>query len=284
MLITARREALREMLTAAHVELMPIGSLEEQMRALLPGSTVTVTCSPKMGVDVTVKEAVTLAGHGFDVVPHLAARQIAGKSQLEDILNKLGDAGIDSIFVPGGDVATPTGDFDSALQLLRAMSELDHNISRIGVAAYPEGHPFINHETLINTLRLKQEFATTCVTQMCFNGDKITKWIGSIRNEGITLPIRLGLPGAVERKKLFKFSLRMGVGDSARFLIKQTRTVRKLMAAKIYQPDDLVYHLADYVGVARFNIVGFHLYTFNQLETTNRWRESFDQAVGEEFG
>ena len=56
------------------------------------------------------------------------------------------------------------------------------------------------------------------------------------------------------------------------------------MAAKIYQPDDLLYHLADYVGVARFNIVGFHLYTFNQLETTNRWRESFDHALEEKLG
>jgi methylenetetrahydrofolate reductase (NADPH) len=271
------------MLTAAHTEVMPIGSLEKQMKALSPGSTVTVSCSPKIGVNATVEEAVTLASRGFDVVPHLAARQVAGNTHLQQILKKLSDAGIDSIFVPGGDVATPTGDFDSSLQLLRAMSELDHNISRIGVAAYPEGHPFISEETLIDTLRAKQEFATSCVTQMCFSGYQITNWIERIRDEGITLPVRLGLPGAVERKKLFAFSLRIGVGDSARFSMNQPKVIRKLMAAKIYQPDDLMYHLADYVADARLNIVGFHLYTFNQLDATNRWRESFIQALGEEL-
>ena len=77
--------------------------------------------------------------------------------------------------------------------------------------------------------------------------------------------------------------MRIGLGDSARFSMKQPKTIRNLLAAKIYQPDDLMYHLADYVGDARLNIVGFHLFTFNQLDTTNRWRDSFSEALTEEL-
>ena len=254
---------------------MPLNGIEEQLQHLAPGSTVTVTCSPSKGVDPTLKMAAWLGSQGFNAVPHLAARQIANKQQLKEILIHLKDSGVRSIFVPGGDVSPPTGDFDSALQLLQAMSELDHGIERIGIAAYPEGHPFIDDTTLTDALRDKQQFATSCVTQLCFHAEAITDWIQSIRNEGIDLPVRVGLPGAVERKKLFAFSLRIGVGDSARALMKQSNVVRKLMSAKAYQPDELVSHLAGYVGDERMNIAGLHLYTFNQVKATNDWRESF---------
>jgi len=254
---------------------MPVKGIEVQLQHLAPGSTVTVTCSPSKGIDATLEMAALLSGLGLNVVPHLAARQVSDKNHLEQILDRLGKSGIDSIFVPGGDVSSPAGEFDSALELLQAMSEFDHGMERIGVSAYPEGHPFIDDLSLIRILREKQQYATSCVTQMCFHAEAITDWIDNIRDQGIDLPVRVGLPGAVERKKLFAFSLRIGVGDSARALMKQSNVVRKLMAAKAYQPDELVVHLADYIDDRRFNIAGLHLYTFNQVSATSDWRESF---------
>lgn len=275
MMPEAGRSEVRSALTEAHVEIMPIAGIENRLERLATGTTVTVTCSPGMGIDATLEATRSICEMGFDAVPHLAARQITGKSHLKKILDEMSSLGVDSIFVPGGDVSSPAGDFDSAIQLLQTMSELDHDIAKVGVAAYPENHPLIDAETLVDVLRAKQEFATHCVTQMCFNGDTITNWIKNIRDQGISLPVRVGLPGAVERKKLFAFSLRIGVGDSARFSLKQPKTIRKLMAAKTYQPDDLVLHLASYLGNYRFNIAGLHFYTFNQVEATDDWRNSF---------
>jgi len=77
----AELESLRNILTAAHVEIMPIGSIEEHVKNLAAGATVTVTCSPTKGIDATLEAAVLLSELGFDAVPHLAARQIASKSQ-----------------------------------------------------------------------------------------------------------------------------------------------------------------------------------------------------------
>jgi methylenetetrahydrofolate reductase (NADPH) len=271
----AERQILTDIVADAHIEVMPVDGIAEQLKCLPSGTTVTVTCSPRKGVDATLDAAALLVQKGFNIVPHIAARQVSDKNHLKRILAQLADSGIDSIFVPGGDVRSPIGEFDSALQLLRIMSELDHGIDRIGVASYPEGHPFIDDDTLMEILREKQEFATSCVTQMCFCGETISNWIGSVRNKGVNLPVRVGLPGAVERKKLFAFSLRIGVGESARFSLKQPKVVRKLMAAKIYEPDDLILHLANYVESSRFNITGLHLYTFNQVEATQRWRSEF---------
>ena len=43
----------------------------------------------------------------------------------------------------------------------------------MGVAGYPEGHPAIPEEQLIDALLAKQEHATHVTTQMTFDGDAI---------------------------------------------------------------------------------------------------------------
>jgi len=277
----AEDKSLRKLLAAAHIEVMPIAGIEEHLRSLATGATVAVTCSPSMGIDTTLEATALICGLGFDAVPHLAARQITGMQHLKRILDELSESGVNSIFVPGGDLSPPAGEFDSALQVLQAMSTFDHGITDIGVAAYPDGHPFMDDETLVDVLRAKQEFATHCVTQMCFNGETITNWIDDTRKQDISLPVRIGLPGAVERKKLLAYSLRIGVGDAARFSLKQPKTIRKLMAAKTYQPDELVLHLAGYLENAQANMAGLHLYTFNQVEETIAWRAAFLAALDE---
>jgi len=40
-----------------------------------------------------------------------------------------------------------------------------------------------------------------------------------------------------------------------------------------YSPDGLVERLAPYASDHHYDIVGLHLYTFNQVETTEQWRQ-----------
>jgi methylenetetrahydrofolate reductase (NADPH) len=40
-----------------------------------------------------------------------------------------------------------------------------------------------------------------------------------------------------------------------------------------YGPDELVEGLAPYAGDKHYDIAGLHLYTFNQVEGTERWRQ-----------
>ena len=67
-------------------------------------------------------------------------------------------------------------------------------------------------------------------------------------------------------------SLKIGVGQSVRVLKKQKGLIRKMISAKPYQPDELLAGLLPHLGDSVFDIPGFHLFSFNNVERTERWR------------
>lgn len=264
-------------------EIIPIASAEDEAWKLPRGAQVTVTCSPTLGQENTLDLSERLASKGFRAVPHISARLVESREHLRSILGRLDAAGTREIFVVGGDAREPAGPFHSALTLLREMAELDHGIERIGVTAYPESHPLIDDEDLIEALREKQRYASYAVTQICFDSQAITGWLSGLRERGVTLPVYVGLPGAVERKKLLSISLKIGVGDSARFLKKQSGLVGRLVKPGGYRPDDLVRALAPYFGDDYYGLAGFHVNTFNQAESTESWRREMLSSLESEW-
>ena len=211
---------LSKALAHPRFELMPVEDAEEQAIFLPAGAMVTVTCSPTRGLESTLRLVEELSENGFRTVPHLAARLVSGKAHLQEIVRRLDDCGVSEVFVIGGDAKQPAGEFSSALELLQAMDRMGHGFEEIGVASYPEGHPFISDETLRQVLLDKRRFATYAVTQMCFDAGKVLGWISRLREQGIHLPVYAGVPGVVEWRKLLRIALKIGVGDSARFLTK----------------------------------------------------------------
>ena len=167
----AEREALRQSVRKAYMEVFPTSSVESKLDVLEPQSHIAITCSPTKGVDLTLDMAERLSERGFKVVPHIAAKMVRDDAHLREILQRLDDLPIVSIFVPGGDASKPIGKFESALDLLRAIAEFDHKFTDIGVAAHPEGHPWIDREILTEQLLRKQEFSNYLVTQMCFDAE-----------------------------------------------------------------------------------------------------------------
>lgn len=265
-------ESASPALEAPRFELVPIKGALEAAEHLPRGAEITISCSPNLGIENTLALAEELLGRGFRVVPHLAARLVTGTGHLNGLLRRMEDSGLRETFVVGGDSAEPHGPFESGLDLLEAMSRLGHGFERIGVPAYPEGHPFIDQESLTKAFLDKQRFASYVVTQICFEPQKILGWLEGIRRRGVSLPVYVGMPGAVERIELLRVSLKIGIGNSVRFLRKQSGITGRLMAHNSYTPDDLVKSLSPYVGDAKHGIQGFHINTFNQVETTERWR------------
>ncbi|HET6474645.1 MAG TPA: methylenetetrahydrofolate reductase [Thermoleophilia bacterium] len=244
----------------------------EQKVATLPyGATVTVTASPKQGLDRTVDVSAVLAARGFTVIPHLAARMVAGRSHLERLLQRLDGAGIREVFVVGGDADPPAGDYADAGDLLEELAGLAHPFARIGIGGYPEGHPLISDEQLFEALRRKQRFASLVVTQLCFDAGALTDWAGRIRAAGIDLPIVVGLPGVVERRKLAEISLKSGVGASLSYLRKHGREIITLARTRRYDPTPLARSVAAYAGDQALGLTGAHLFTFNQVQPTRDW-------------
>ncbi len=267
-----RKEALVEALAQPRFELIPMQGAEEQTAHLPRGAKVTITCSPAKGIESTLLLGERLLERGLRIVPHISARLVSDRAHLEEIVRRLEGLGVREIFVIGGDAKKPAGPFTGAFELLSAMADLGHTFEHIGIGGYPEGHPLIDDDTLRQALLDKRPFATYIVSQMCFDPRVIVDWVVDIRRRGIQLPVIVGVPGVVDKKRLFQVSRKIGVGDSARFLSKHTNLAVNLFRSGGYSPDGLVKELAPYVGDQDYNIAGFHVYTFNQVESTEEWR------------
>jgi len=259
---------------------MPVPGIENHLAIIPKRSYISITCSPARGVDHTLDLMEKLAGNGWHLIPHIAARMVRDKGHLREVMARLDAAKIHSVFVPGGDAPEPVGDYDCALDLLRDMAEIGHRFEDVGIASHPEGHALVDDAELLRLLLEKQKVSTYLVTQMCFDTGVLINWLKAIRQAGVALPAWIGLPGVADRVKLFKTSLRIGVGRSAKMLMKQKGLLRNMLKVKPYRPDELVHGLAPYLEDRTLDIPGFHLFSFNDVERTERWR----QEMLEEFG
>jgi methylenetetrahydrofolate reductase (NADPH) len=263
---------IQEDLENAYMEIIPIPGIEERLGALQPNSHVAVTCSPTKGVDETIELSEKLIAQGFQVIPHIAAKCVSGEKHLETIVKRLDALSIESIFVPGGDRPEPIGEFNNAYDLLKALQKSGHNIKNIGIAAHPEGHPDVNEKILMEALEKKKDLADYIVTQMCFDANILGDWLIRINQQGVDLPVWIGLPGVIERGRLLRTSLRIGVGDSLNFLRKKSQVAAELMKSSIYNPDKLITSISEYKDIAYTNLAGYHIFCFNQIEITEKWR------------
>jgi len=290
---------LAALLDAPRYEVIPVRGIEDKVAALPVGARVTVTASPGHGLARTIEVAESLAASGYEVIPHLAARMVSGRRELAAWAERLAAAGVTEAFVVGGDATPPAGQYQDAGDLLDELAGLPHPFTRIGIGGYPEGHPLIGDDKLLEALRRKQPHADQIVTQLCFDAGALMDWVRSIREEGIDLPVVVGLPGVVERRKLAEISLKSGVGASLRYLRRHGRQLVALSRSRRYDPTPLVRSIADGLersphgrddgngdrledlgiraddGIrADLGIRGAHLFTFNQVEPTFAWVES----------
>jgi len=271
-----RSAAVESLLRDARFELMPFDSFDEEITHLPDGATIAITTSPQLGIERTVERSEQAAADGYEVSPHIAARYVEGPDHLAQIAERLTEAGVTDIFVPGGDREEPIGEFESAHDLLVALDDLDYEFEEVGITGYPEGHDFLSESTLAEAMDKKEPYATYVVTQLCYDPAAVVDWIDEIRARGIDLPVEVGIPGVMKYQRLLQISRKVGVGDSMKFLRKTSGIlgfVRQLVGSRgTYEPDELVDGLAPHVGDEHYDIRGLHIYTFNQTPDTEEWR------------
>jgi methylenetetrahydrofolate reductase (NADPH) len=233
---------------------------------------VAVTSSPRRGIEATLRLCEELASVRFQVALHLAARLVKDEEHLRDILERLDSIGVRDVFVIAGDVDRPAGKFEGAPGLLAAMAELQYGIDDVGISGYPESHPFISDETTIQVMFDKERFATYIVSQLCLDAGVIAWWIGAVRARGVQLPIHIGIPGPIASRKLLRIATRIGVGESTRLVRRHGGLLTRLFLRGRYGPGSLIERLTPQLGDPGNRIAGFHVYTFNEVATTERWR------------
>jgi methylenetetrahydrofolate reductase (NADPH) len=274
----AHRVALTEALT---FELVPLKSLDAAAEALPAGAEISITCSPTKGIEETQRLTEELLSRGFVVIPHFSSRMVRDHAHTVELAAWCHKLDLRKVFIIGGD-AEESGAYEGAVEFLADFLSTDHGVDMIGVTAYPDGHAFLSDEKIRWALHEKQRLLAEagidgyCSTQMCFDPDAIAKWLRTERELGLTLPVHLGISGVVDKTKLMTMGARLGVGDSLKYLRKNMSAVVKLMTSVSYDPNDLLLPLSS--DLLDLGVTGLHVFTFNQAEATNAWRESVISA------
>jgi methylenetetrahydrofolate reductase (NADPH) len=279
------RPGLADLIRAMSYEVMPFKNTEADVLAYVPKSVpLTVTVTEAKGIDHTLNLTERLLGHGYQVAPHLPARQFVDTAHVTDVVARLNEAGVRSVFVVGGDAPKPAGNFSDAFSLLQAMEKANHPFTEVGIGGYPEGHALIPQEAIDLALKQKAPMATRILTQICFDAQTTSDWAAKLATTGIDLPIYVGMPGPVNRQKLMRISAGIGLGQSARFLQKQQNLLWRFLLPGGYNPTKLLKRLASASARTSTNIRGLHIFTFNELRGTERWRQELLAAVSEKDG
>jgi methylenetetrahydrofolate reductase (NADPH) len=273
---------MSRLVSEARYEVLPTGTVEEKVLAHVPvEQTITVTASPGKGLEATLDLAERLNGHGYTVVPHVAARMVRDRVELTEIVERLNGKGITKVFVPGGD-ADPPGGYPDALSLLEDLKEIGHGFDQVGIAGYPESHPTISDDLTIQSMWDKRRYATHVVSNLTFDSKVVNTWVTRMRSRGIMLPLLLGVPGPVERAKLLAMATRIGVGESTKFLNKNKGLFARLAAPGGFTGERFLEKCAPTLSAPEALVEGLHVYTFNQIAETEAWRQDLLRRLADE--
>ena len=89
-------------------------------------------------------------------------------------------------------------------------------------------------------------------------------------NNGINIPIHIGVAGPAKLQTLIKFSLACGVGASLKVLQKRAKDVKKLLLP--FEPNDFLEILAKYKKEnPKFNISNIHFFPLGGINTNASW-------------
>jgi methylenetetrahydrofolate reductase (NADPH) len=259
-------------------ELVPMKSADKAIDDLPPAANVSVTCSPVKGIDATMALTEQIRARGHRPIPHIAARLVETPEHTKLIAKWLRTEELRTLYVIGGDAPHPVGPYDQVLPFLDDLLDADPGLETIGVACYPDGHSLITTPVLREVLHRKQAMLQEAgvqgyvSSQMCFDPTTIVSWLQTERDEGLELPLHLGIPGVINQAKLLSMGLRLGVGASLRYLRKNRSSVSRMLAPGGYDPNQLLTPLEP--DLERLQVSGIHCFTFNQVENTRTWAQA----------
>jgi methylenetetrahydrofolate reductase (NADPH) len=267
------RDALIRFLSRPRYEILPTDEAGDLVSAHVPVEvTITITSSPKRGIEATLVLAERLAARGYSVIPHVAARLVRDTAHLRDIVARLEPLG-GSVFVVAGDSREAAGEFPDSVSLLSAIAAETPGLKDVGITGYPESHSFIDDDLTIQAMWDKRRLATYIVSNLCFDVRVIKRWVARVRKRGVQLPIHIGMAGVADPAKLLRVSTRIGISDSARFLRGHSNWLLRMVRPGGYSPERFATALMPELAQPDRKVAGLHVFTFNEIEPTERWRQ-----------
>ena len=199
---------------------------------------------------------------------------------------------IRALLLAGG-VNKPVGDFSDSMQLLESSLFDDAGFHRLHVAGHPEGNPDIDPDGSTDgvdrALEWKQKISETTdaemaiATQFCFDATPVIRWLSRLRDNGVTLPVHVGVAGPAKLQTLIRFAVACGVGQSLQVLRKRARDIRKLLTP--FEPDDFLNALAKFsADRPEAGIEAVHFFPLGGIMACTDWIAAHhDSGAADEF-
>ena len=255
--------------------------LREAAPLIRPNTQIAVTFLPGEELEQRIEAAVLVRELGFEPIVHLSARRIESETQLDWYLSEITKrAGVKRCFIIAGDPPEPEGPYSDSLQIIESGLLEKYGIEIVGVGGHPEGHPNVSKDDLWVWMEKKiaavraHGMTPLVVTQFAFDDDAIVEWVGEMRERGIDVPVRLGVPGPAGIKRLLGFAKRCGVGASASVMKKYGVSLTNLIGSA--GPDKLVESLDRKLNDEEHGRVRLHFYPFGALKASAEWINQYD--------
>jgi len=275
----------KDFISGYSIEVVPNSAAKiESFKEILPTNTrVYIAHLETESIATMVATAKRINEEGFTVMPHIPARIIKNQTMLSDWISMYqNEAGVDEALILAGGSTKPVGDYDSSIQLIESGLFDKASFKRLHIAGHPEGSKDIDPDggmkNVSKALSWKQEFsnrtdATMAIaTQFCFDADVVNKWAENIKEDGIDIPIHIGIAGPAKLQTLLKFSIECGIGASMKVLTKRAKDLTKLLLP--YKPTQMLADLSEYKSKdPTLNIEQVHFFPIGGIKQTTDWLE-----------
>jgi methylenetetrahydrofolate reductase (NADPH) len=253
-----------------------VAKVENAAGVIPPGTRINVTFLDNEDLAMRVTAAAAVKRLGFTPVPHISARRIKSREMLEEFLTGLRDVeATDNVLVIGGDPTTPLGPYEESLAVIESGILQQYGVKHISMGGHPSGDPNIPADVLIPALERKSaalarlKIPGTIITQVDFDVDRVLQWVAEVREAGIDLPIRVGVPGPASVKLLLGFASRLGLSTSTTIARKYGLSVTNLLGKA--GPENFIRDLEAGLDPGKHGVVKLHFYTFGGFKTTAEW-------------
>ena len=267
-------------------DLVSCGSIEmsahladaRTLGGLLPaGTKVYVNHLPRHTLADTLAALQAVHAAGLEPVPHVAARRVASREELDEYLTRaVRSAGVRKVLLIGGDDPQPLGAFEDSTALLKSGALAACGVREISIAGYPEGHARIPQAALERAMGEKlaiakaQGLGVHVVTQFSFAPARVIEYCTALARNAPGEPVYVGLAGPADPVTLLRFAQRCGVSASLRALRAQGMGLVRLVTHT--DPGEQLTSVARYCSTHdNCNVVGVHLFSFGGAAKTAQW-------------
>ena len=280
-----KNDKLTNFLKGFSLEVTPRAAAKiENFSELIPkGTLIYIAHIEGTPIEEMVETAKKINDQGYSPMPHFPARIIKNEQVLQDWISKYkNEANVENALLIAGGSNKPYGDFDSSVQLIESELFDVAGFKNLHIAGHPEGNKDIDNDgttrNIDKALSWKNEFskrtdATMAITtQFCFDSETVINWANNIKNNGIDLPIHIGIAGPAKLQTLLKYSLECGVGASIKILQKRAMDLTKLLLP--YKPTQILSELAEYkFDNPDFNVEKVHFFPLGGIKQVSKFVE-----------